>query len=56
MREHKEPDCMSCIHLKDCDAGEAGHFCAYWQSEEPKPQGKDPNAAWLRGDDDDDPF
>lgn len=47
--ERKKPDCCLCIHRKGCERYAEGSWCTQFQSQEPEPEGKDPNEAWKRG-------
>lgn len=48
--EKPEPDCDTCVRRNGCARAQSGSFCTQWRSREAEPEGKDPNAAWLRGD------
>ena len=45
------PDCGRCIYREDCSRAEDGNFCPQFASNEPRPEGPDPNELWVKGED-----
>ena len=43
-------DCTTCLERKTCDRAQENSFCGKWHSREVKKDGKDPNLAWVQGD------
>lgn len=50
VNEGTDVSCETCVlRKKGCEQAQEGSFCTRWQSREPEPRGKDPNQAWLQG-------
>ena len=44
-------DCTTCAEKRTCEHAQEGSFCGKWHSRTVEKEGKDPNLAWVQGED-----